>query len=145
MAAIALMRLYHYTGEASYREKSEQTLETFAGVVEQFGIFAATFGIAVVHFLESPVQVVVIANEKDPAAADELYAAAVAPFAFRRSALRIQSSHAVAENLPLALAETIPHLPQLHAGKSFAVICSGSTCQPPVFSVDELKAALSRC
>ena len=145
MAAIALMRMYHYTGAAGYREKAEQTLETFVGVVEQFGIFAATFGIAVVHFLESPVQVVVIANEKDSAAADELYAAAMAPFAFRKTTLRIPPSHAVAENLPPALAETIPHLPQLHAGKSFAVICSGSTCQPPVFSADELESSLSRC
>ena len=29
---------------AGYREKAEQTLETFAGVAEQFGIFAATYG-----------------------------------------------------------------------------------------------------
>jgi uncharacterized protein len=59
MAAIALLRLHHYTGDAAYRDKAEQTLETFAGVAEQFGIFAATYGIAVVHLLESPVQVVV--------------------------------------------------------------------------------------
>src|SRR5579863_3624741 len=52
MAAIALTRLHHYTGDASYREKAELTLETFAGVAEQFGIFAATYGTAVVHFLE---------------------------------------------------------------------------------------------
>ena len=65
MAAIALVRMHHYTGEASYRDKAEQTLETFAGVAEQFGIFAATYGIAVLHFLESPVQVVVIADEGD--------------------------------------------------------------------------------
>ena len=51
MAAIALLRLHHYTGDASYREKAEQTLEIFAGVAEQFGIFAATYGIAALHFL----------------------------------------------------------------------------------------------
>ena len=60
MAAIALIRLHHYTGDAGYHDKAEQTLETFAGVAEQFGIFAATYGIAVAHLLESPVQVVVI-------------------------------------------------------------------------------------
>ncbi len=63
MAAIALIRLHHYTGDASYRDKAEQTLETFAGVAEQFGIFAATFGIAVAHYLENPLQVVVIDGE----------------------------------------------------------------------------------
>ncbi|MGO9166696.1 MAG: thioredoxin domain-containing protein, partial [Candidatus Sulfotelmatobacter sp.] len=62
LAAIALLRLHHYTGDAAYRDKAEQTLEAFAGVVGQFGIFAATYGIAVVHFLESPVQVVVISD-----------------------------------------------------------------------------------
>src|SRR5579862_2567757 len=65
MAAIALVRMHHYTGDAGYRDKAEQTLETFAGVAEQFGIFAATYGIAVLHFLESPVQVVVIAEDID--------------------------------------------------------------------------------
>ena len=54
MAAIALTRLHHYTGDAGYRDKAEQTLETFAGVADQFGIFAATYGIAVAHLLENP-------------------------------------------------------------------------------------------
>ena len=63
MAAIALIRLHHYTDDAGYRDKAEQTLETFAGVAEQFGIFAATYGIAVVQYVESPVQVVVIAGD----------------------------------------------------------------------------------
>lgn len=64
MAAIALLRLRHYTGDEGYRDKAEQTLEVFAGVAEQFGIFAGTYGIAVVHLLESPVQVVVIGDSK---------------------------------------------------------------------------------
>ena len=58
---LRLLRLHHYTGDSAYRDKAEQTLETFAGVAEQFGIFAATYGIAVIHLLENPVQVVVIA------------------------------------------------------------------------------------
>src|SRR5580698_5733644 len=68
MAAIALVRLHHLTGDATYSDQAEQTLETFAGVAEQFGIFAATYGIAVAHFLASPVQVVVIAAKDDSAA-----------------------------------------------------------------------------
>ncbi len=86
MAAIALLRgMHHYTEDAAYRDQAELTLETFAGVVEQFGIFAATYGIAVVHLLENPVQVVVIAEEGDGDAAEKLLAAAVAPFAFNKS------------------------------------------------------------
>ena len=140
MAAIALARIHHYTGDASYRDKAELTLETFAGVAEQFGIFAATYGIAVVHLLESPVQVVVIAGEDD--GARELYTAAVAPFAFNKSTLQLSASQAVVENLPPVLGATIPHLPGLGSGKSFAVLCSGSACQPPVTQAEELRRAL---
>jgi uncharacterized protein YyaL (SSP411 family) len=123
MAAIALVRMHHYTGDAGYHDKAEQTLETFAGVAEQFGIFAATYGIAVAHFLESPVQVVVITHEGESGA--ELYAEAIAPFAFHKTALRLRADQVVAENLPPVLAATIPNLPQLRAGKSFAVLGKG--------------------
>jgi uncharacterized protein len=142
MAAIALMRLHHYTGEAAYRDKAEQTLETFAGVAEQYGIFAATYGIAVSHFLESSVQVVVIGEKGDAATADQLLAAAVAPFSFRKAAVRIEADEVVANNLPTVLAVTIPKLPQLGQERSFAVLCSGMTCQPPVFTAAELRHAL---
>jgi uncharacterized protein YyaL (SSP411 family) len=139
MAAIALTRLHHYTGDAAYLEKAKDTLEVFAGVAGQFGIFAATYGIAVAQFLESPSQVVVIGDDD---AANQLLAAANASFAFNKSTLRLAPNQAVAENLPPVLAATIPHLPQLNAGKSFAVVCSGFTCQPPIFEPAELKRAI---
>ncbi len=142
MAAIALIRLHHYSGDASYREKAEQTLETFAGAADQFGIFAATYGIAVLHFLDAATQVVVVAAEGDEDAADELHETSVAAFAFNKATIRLTASGAVPENLPPALAETIPNLPQLKGGKSFAVLCSGSTCKPPIFAVVDLQAAL---
>src|SRR5438046_6721222 len=63
MAAIALLRLHRYTGDAAYRDKAEQTLETFAGVAEQFGIFAGTYGIAVAHLFQPHLQVIVIAGD----------------------------------------------------------------------------------
>jgi uncharacterized protein len=142
MAAIALLRLHHYTGDPGYRDKAEQTLETFAGVAEQFGIFAATYGIAVVHLLESPVQVVVIAEDENEDTAEKLHAAAVAPFACTKTTLRLAGNQAVGENLPPGLAATIPHLPALGSGKSFAVLCSGSACQPPIFDAAELRSAV---
>jgi hypothetical protein len=142
MAAIALLRLHHYTDDSGYRDKAEQTLEAFAGVAEQFGIFAATYGIAVVNFLQSPVQVVVIAGDEPKKSASDLSAAASATFAFNKSVLRLTSNQAVAENLPPALAATIPNLPLLSSGKSFAVLCSGSTCQPPLTDASELRRVL---
>jgi len=48
----------------------------------------------------------------------------------------------VAANLPPALAATIPNLPHLSSGASFAVLCSGFACQPPITDADELRRAL---
>ncbi len=149
MAAIALMRLHHYTGEPGYREKAERTLETFAGVAEQFGIFAATYGIAVLHSLETPTQVVVIGKDHEDPAAAELYRAAVAPFAFNKTVLRLTPNEAVKENLPAVLATTIPSLPQLATpgsgrAESFAVLCSGNSCQPPIIEIPDLQHALRK-
>ena len=142
MAAIALLRLHHYTNEAAYREKAELTLETFAGVAEQFGIFAATYGIAVVHLLESPMQVVVVAENQSDDDAAALVAAATDVFAFNKAVLRLTVNQAVAGNLPAALAATIPKLPELKSGEAFAVLCSGFACQPPIHDAAVLRRAL---
>jgi len=139
-AAIALLRLDGYANDssnkdASYRHKAEQTLEVYAGVAGQHGIFAATYGLAVVRFLLPHTQVVVVG--KDDVAA-ELYRAAVRPLDLNMAVLRLDADKAVAQNLPPALAETIPNLPAIHDGRSFAVVCSGFTCQPPIFDAGEL-------
>jgi hypothetical protein len=140
-ALIALMRLYNYTHDASYKDKAEDTLETFAGVVDHFGIFAATFGIGLRLYLTPEIQVVVVG---DDALSDELYTAAVAPFAINKAVIRLYEGHAVPQNLPPALAETIPQLPALKEGKSVAIICSGFACQPPISNAEELTTALQQ-
>ena len=63
-------------------------------------------------------------------------------FAFNKTVLRLSANQAVAENLPPALAATIPNLPELKSGKSFAVLCSGFACQPPIKDAAELRACL---
>ena len=142
MAAITLLRLHHYTGDTAYRDKAEQTLETFAGIIGQFGIFAATYGIAVSHFLENPVQVVVISGSEPDGSAHPLAAAAHAAFAFNKTVVRLTANQAVAANLPPALAATIPNLPALKSGRAFAVLCSGFACQPPITDTAQLRRAL---
>ena len=139
-AAIALLRLHGYANDgspnrASYRDKAEQTLEVYAGVAGQHGIFAATYGLAVIHFSQPHTQVVVIG--KDEVAA-ELYRAAVRPLGLNTAVLRLDADQAVAQNLPPALAQAIPNLPALGEGRSFAVVCSDFACQPPIFDAQEL-------
>ncbi len=59
VAAMVLARLFAYTGEKVYRDLCQATLEAFAGVVTQYGLFAATYGLATVLFARHPLQVLV--------------------------------------------------------------------------------------
>ena len=138
-ASIALLRLHGYANDDSYRDKADKTLRVFAGVAEQFGMFAATYGLAAAHLLEGHTQVVVIGNDRT---ADELYRAAVATYSATKSALHLRDREAL-KSLPPALAETIPNLPGVLEGRSVAVICSGFSCRPPIGDPEELKEALS--
>ena len=140
-AAIALLRLDDYCNDPLYRSKAEQTLEVYAGTAAQHGIFAATYGLAVIRFVHSHTQIVVVGNDETAA---ELYRAALRPLALGTAVLRLGVDKAVARNLPPALAETIPNLPALASGRSFAVVCSGFTCQPPIFDAQELAQAMTR-
>ena len=140
VAAIALLRLYALTNQSKYHEPAERTLEILAGSAGQYGIFAATYGIAAVHFSQPHSQVVIIGEDK---LADEFHAMAVRPFGFGRTLIKLTHSQAVAQNLPPALAETIPNLPALREGKTFAVICREFSCLPPIKEAEELKRRLS--
>jgi uncharacterized protein YyaL (SSP411 family) len=140
MAAIGLLRMHGYTDEAGYRDKAEQTLELLAGAAGQYGLFAATYGIAAVYFAEPQTQIVVVGEDET---ADELYAESIATSSFGRSVLKLNFNQAEEANLPPALAATIPHLPGLQQHKAVAVVCSGGTCKPPAHSVALLKDLLS--
>jgi uncharacterized protein YyaL (SSP411 family) len=131
MAAALLMRVHALNGRAEYAAKAQETLESFSGVVEHFGLYAATYALALERRVTPSVQVCVVG---DDAAADEMEAAALRPFAVNKSVLRLRREQIAA--LPASLAETLPHLAKT-AG-SFAVVCSGNTCQPPVRSAEEL-------
>ncbi len=133
-AAAALLRLYGLNGRVDLREKAEDTLEAFAGVVAHFGLYAGTYGLALQRLLLPPVQVVVIG---DDVAADELEAAATVGYAVNKSVIRLSRAQ-VRGWLPPLLAETLPLLPDLLAPESFAVVCKGATCLPPTIDPDQL-------
>jgi uncharacterized protein YyaL (SSP411 family) len=139
-AAIALLRLHGYTNSSGYREKAERTLALLAGVAGQYGIFAATYGIAAVHYARPHVQVVIVGDNE---LASQLYRAGAASFALGKEVLKISANEAVPQNLPPALAGTIPNLPGVKEGKSVAIVCSNFTCQPPISDPQELERALA--
>jgi hypothetical protein len=133
------MRMHSYTNEESYREKAEQTMEVFAGVAGQYGIFGATYGIAGVHFSLPHTQVVVIGEGDE---ADRLLQAANAGFAFNKTSLKFPPNDTVAQNLPPALAETIGSFAGKPSGRAIALVCSGFSCQPPVSDPEQLTQML---
>ncbi len=127
VAAALLLRLEALTGQGAFRDKAKATLECFAGVVEHFGLYAASYGLALRRMVEAPVQVVVVGSDR---LADELEGEALRGYQVTKSVVRLRN---LEEKLPPALAQTLPHLPGMVG--SFAVVCSGFTCGLPVASV----------
>jgi uncharacterized protein YyaL (SSP411 family) len=138
VAASLLLRLEALNGNPEYGVKAKRTLEAFAGIVEHFGLYAASYGLALQRMILPPVQVCVFGEDD---AARELETAALARFAVNKTVIRLRRDQVA--TLPKMPAETLPHLPELRAQGSFAVVCSGNSCQPPVRDVDSLIEALN--
>jgi uncharacterized protein YyaL (SSP411 family) len=145
-AAAALLRLHALSGREELRDLAEDTLECFGGVVEQFGLYAGSYGLALELLLLPPLQVIIVsapgAMEPDRERARHLSAAARARYAANKSILCLTRDQVSAATLPPVLAQTLPHLPQLHESGSFAVVCRGNVCLPPVTDVEALLEAL---
>jgi hypothetical protein len=142
VAAILLLRLQALNGSADYLAKAQETLAAFAGVVEHFGLYAATYAMALERMVTPQVQVCVIG---DDVAAHKLEEAAEARYAANMSVVRLKREQIAVKSpamLPPALAVTLMHLPRIQG--SFALVCSGHSCQTPVGSVKELEAVLQR-
>jgi uncharacterized protein YyaL (SSP411 family) len=137
VAAIALVRMQAFTGDDRYHAFAKKTLEAFAGIAPQYGLFAATYGLAATLFVHHPVQVVITGDSND-LAAQALEAAAHRVYRFGKSALRV-TPETPQLHLAGALKEMLPHLP---ANKVLAVVCSGNTCFPPTSDPKQLIALL---
>lgn len=134
-----LDRLYGLTGKALYRERAEKTLEAFAGIAPQYGLFAATYALAATLHVRHPLQVVITGAAGDAKAA-ALEQAALATYRFGKAVLRVTPELLAAEGLAPALAETIPHL---DARKAQVLVCVETSCRPPVTEAAQLTAILS--
>ena len=140
LAVLLLLRVAELNLRNDLREKAEDTLEAFAGVAEKFGLHAGAYGQALQRYLLPPIQVCVIGDDQ---ASKQLAVIATARYAVNKTVLNLSRAVVVQGELPPALAETLPHLPALHADRSFAVVCSGTSCQPPVYEPEELISILN--
>jgi uncharacterized protein YyaL (SSP411 family) len=138
-AAAALLRLEELSGRKEYREIAEDTLESFAGIVEHFGLYAGSYGLALERLILDPVQVVIVGSGPE---ADELEATAVARYAVNKVVIRLAPELVVADGLPEALAETVLQVPRPKDSAVCALVCRGRVCMPPVTDAETLLQAL---
>ncbi len=136
VAATVLLRLAALTNNKDYETRAQETLEAFAGVVEHFGLYAASYALALRRMIEPPLQVCVVGEDQ---AARDLLVTSMARFMVNKSVIQLRRPQL--QTLPPALAETLPHASAGEA--SFALVCKGNSCLPPIAKDEELEAALS--
>ncbi|HTB96005.1 MAG TPA: thioredoxin domain-containing protein [Terracidiphilus sp.] len=139
-AATALLRLEALSGRNDLREVAEDTLSSFAGIVEHFGLYAGSYGLALERLLQDPVQVVIIGEGSE---ADRLEATAVSGYAVNKTVIRLKPNKVSAGSLPPALAETLLQVPKPKGAEAWAMVCRGRTCLPPIADSDALVQALT--
>jgi uncharacterized protein len=139
VAVIVLDRLYSFTGEKLYRDWAKKTLEAFVGLIPQYGLFAATYGLGALLHARHPIQVVVLGSADDPKAA-ELENAANEIYRFGKAVLRVSAERLASASLAPALSETLPHL---DAARTQVLVCVETTCHPPVTNPDALISLLT--
>jgi hypothetical protein len=139
-AASALLRLEALSGRTEFREIAEDTLGSFAGIVEHFGLYAGSYALALSRLLLDPVQVVVVGRGAE---AGELEALATARFAVNKMVIRLHPRQLSADALPEALAETLPQVPHPESA-AWALVCHGRTCLPPVTGSEQLLQAMEQ-
>ncbi len=130
-AASLLLRLHALTDHQPFRIAAQRTLECFATIVEHFGLYAATFALALGRLVRPAVQVVIVG---EGVSAAELESVALARYAVNKTVLRLRRDQLT--SLPSALAATLPNLPP--SDSALALVCVGISCQPPVYTTQDL-------
>ena len=139
VAVVALDRLAALADRPDFRAKSEAVLALFAPKADEYGLFAATYGLALAQHLRPPIEIVVVGESNDERTRDLLRAAYQAPRPGKR-VLALLPETVKNRDLPAGLAATLPNLPV--TDRPLALVCVGTSCQPPVETPEALTAAL---
>jgi uncharacterized protein len=153
-AVSALLRLKALSGREDYGHIAEDTLASFAGIAEHFGLYAGSYGLALERLLLDPVQVIVVGSGPEAA---RLEALAVARYAVNKTVMRIAPFRLVPGGVPDALAETLLNV-RAPAGAEahqltdndtsaetpvWVLVCRGRMCLPPITDGEALLKALA--
>jgi uncharacterized protein len=135
-----LDRLATLADRPDFREKAQATLDLLASKAADYGLYAATYALALVNHLRPPVEVVVVGKADDERGKNLLRAAYDAPRAGKR-VFFFQPLVLTSRDLPAGLASTLPNVP--YNGRPLALVCVGTSCQPPTGDPQELARALA--
>ncbi len=138
-AASALLRLESLSGRKEYREIAEDTLESFAGIVEHFGLYAGSYGLALERLLLDPVQVAIVGSGPEAA---RLEAMAVARYGVQKAVMRIGPFRMAPGGVPPELEQMLLNAPAPAGANVWAIVCRGRTCLPPITDAEALLAAM---
>ncbi len=139
VAAGALLRLEALSGRDDFRTIAGHVLESFAGVVEHFGLYAGTYALTLSRYLLDPIQVVVVGAGID---AVRFEALSTARFAVNKTVIRLSAKQLVPGALPPSLAETLTGVPIKDSAEAWVLVCKGRTCLPPIVDSEMLLDAL---
>jgi uncharacterized protein len=133
VAAMALLRLHHLTGESGYGERAEEILRLYHDDAAQNPFAFATYLQALEFHLEGPSEVVVI-GRRDAPDADPLWAEVASAYLPNRILVAAEPG----EPTPLAPARDRPAVD----GRATAYVCRNFTCSAPVTEPAALRPLL---
>jgi uncharacterized protein len=140
VAAAVLDRLATLTDRADLRQKAEDVFDMFGAKAREYGLFAASFALALANHLRPQTEIVVIGPAGDARTRELLRVAYQVPRAGKR-VLALDPQAVKAKDLPPGLLATLPNLPLDDA--PLALVCVGTTCRPPVRTPSSLLQTLN--
>ena len=137
VAAHTIDKLYLLTSRDRWRELAGGTLGAFAGAAADYGIFAATYALAVETHLNKPPQAVIIGQRGDQLT-KALAVAAWRTYRPGRMVATYDPSTVALDSLPPAVAGAARVYRSDPTPRAY--VCVGQTCAPPTSSPAEVVA-----
>jgi uncharacterized protein YyaL (SSP411 family) len=135
MAAQALLKLYHYSGNEDYLKKAEKTLRLYYDSMERQPFGFAHMLSALDFYLEKPKEIVLVAARSDPAT-QELLSKLHATYRSNQTLQIVEPGEPLDKISPLLEGKS-----QID-GKPTVYVCHNFTCSPPATEWEEIKTML---
>jgi len=136
VAGIIVTRLYELTTRVRWKERAESLLRAFAGRVDELGLYAATYLLAIDWHLNPATHIVVVGEAHDPTAR-AMHDAALAAGVPRRVIQWIAPSDAEVRPLPAVLRGMLAT-----GAAPRGYVCTGTSCSPPAADLASWRATL---